>query len=60
MAPLVSEYVHRGLRLSSVLDPAKHIAITGMYFVITGFTTFTFLLVLRALANYVTRAQGHQ
>jgi len=60
MVPLVSEYVHRGLKLSSVLDPAKHIAITGMYFVITGFTTFTFLLVLRALANYVTRAQGQQ
>ncbi len=56
--PLVKEYIESGLRLSSVLDAAKHLAITGMFFIIGGFMTFTFVLVLRALAKYVTRTQA--
>lgn len=60
VGPLVKEYLNSGLTLSVVLDPAKHLAITGLYFVISGFTTFTFLLMLRALASYVTRSQGRR
>jgi len=53
--PLVHEYRDSGLRLSSVLDSAKHLAITGLFCIISAFMTFTFLLVFRALAAYVTR-----
>lgn len=59
-SPLVKEYMEGGLKLSSVLDSAKHSAITGMLLVIGGFMTFTFVLVLRALAKYVSRSQDRR
>jgi glycosyltransferase involved in cell wall biosynthesis len=60
-SPLMSQYVGLGLKLSPGLDePSKHLAITGLLFVISGFMTFTFVLLLRALANHVTRTGSHR
>ncbi|MBZ5576380.1 MAG: glycosyltransferase family 2 protein [Acidobacteriia bacterium] len=58
--PLVQEYLQSSLRLKAVLEPSRHLAITGLFCVISAFMTFTFLLVLRALANYVTRTHQNR
>ncbi|MFO0679968.1 MAG: glycosyltransferase family 2 protein [Polyangiaceae bacterium] len=47
--PLVVEYVRGGFRLA--VDPAwtKHLAVTGLFGMIAGFMTFTFVLLVHGL-----------
>jgi hypothetical protein len=52
-ALLVVSYVHHGLRLEQ--GPVNYIGITGVLFMIAGFTTFTFTLLLHATAAVVWR-----
>lgn len=47
--PLVVEYVKRGLRLPT-LGPSSHMAVTGMFLLLAGFTTFSSTLVLHSAA----------
>ncbi len=48
-APILVEYVAWGLRLHS-LDTASHLAVTGLFFLVAGFLTFSTTLVLHAAA----------
>jgi len=50
--PLVTQYVHFGLRLPAV-SSANHMAVTGLLFVIVGTMNFTFTLALHAAAASV-------
>jgi glycosyltransferase involved in cell wall biosynthesis len=52
-ALLVVSYVHHGLRLEQ--GPVNYIGVTGVLFMIAGFTTFTFTLLLHATAAVVWR-----
>jgi len=48
-ASLVVSYVRHGLRLEAV-SPVNYVGVTGVLFMIAGFTTFTFTLLLHAMA----------
>jgi len=48
-ASLVVSYVQHGLRLEAV-SPVNYVGVTGVLFMIAGFTTFTFTLLLHAMA----------
>jgi glycosyltransferase involved in cell wall biosynthesis len=50
LAPLVVEYVQEGLSLPGELGAVHHLGVLGIMCVIVGFTTFTFTLLLHALA----------
>jgi len=52
---LVIMYFAYGLSLPEDVRPANHLAITGLLFVIAGFMTFAFTLVLHAVAINVDR-----
>jgi glycosyltransferase involved in cell wall biosynthesis len=54
-APLVLQYLRSGLRLSSEVLPANHLAVTGLLCVIGGAMNFTFTLALHAAAAHVRR-----
>jgi glycosyltransferase involved in cell wall biosynthesis len=47
--PLVADYIHSGLRLPS-LSTTHHLAVTGLFFLIASFLTFSSTLVLNASA----------
>jgi glycosyltransferase involved in cell wall biosynthesis len=53
--PLIHLYITSGLRLPPQMEPAYHMAVTGLLFVIAGFMTFTFTLAFHAAAIYVRR-----
>jgi hypothetical protein len=53
--PLIRVYLRSGLRLSSDVLPANHMAVAGLLFVIAGFMNFTFTLALHAAAANVRR-----
>jgi glycosyltransferase involved in cell wall biosynthesis len=48
--PLVVEYIRSGLTLSTELGAINHLAVLGIMFMILAFTTFTFALLLHAVA----------
>jgi hypothetical protein len=48
--PLVVEYIRSGLTLSTELGAINHLAVLGIMFMILAFTTFTFTLLLHAVA----------
>jgi glycosyltransferase involved in cell wall biosynthesis len=50
LAPLVVEYVQEGLALPGELGAVNHLAVLGIMLIILSFTTFTFTLLLHALA----------
>lgn len=52
-ASMIASYVHHGLRLQE--GPVSYIGVTGVLFMIAGFTTFTFTLLLHATAAVVWR-----
>jgi hypothetical protein len=56
-ALLVVSYVQHGLRLPTE-SAANYAAVTGVLFMIAGFTTFTFTLLLHATAAVVWRKPG--
>jgi hypothetical protein len=49
----VAYYVHNGLRVTD--EGASHIAVAGLFLMIAGFVTFTFVLLLHATAVAVWR-----
>jgi glycosyltransferase involved in cell wall biosynthesis len=49
--PLVRDYVHLGFRLASVSQPPYHLAIGGLWLMMTSFLTFTMTLLLHALVK---------
>jgi glycosyltransferase involved in cell wall biosynthesis len=51
LAPLVVEYVQEGLSLPGELGAVNHLAVLGIMLIILSFTTFTFTLLLQALAQ---------
>ena len=51
VVPLVVEYVREGLALPSELGAVNHLAVLGIMLVILSFATFTFTLLLHALAQ---------
>ncbi len=53
-ATMVVSYLHHGLRLQPG-SPVNHMGVTGVLFMIAGFTTFTFTLLLHATAAVVWR-----
>jgi glycosyltransferase involved in cell wall biosynthesis len=53
--PLVDLYFRSGLALPPDPRPANHLAITGLLFMIAGFMTFCFTLLLHAVALNVNR-----
>ena len=54
-APLVSRYLHSGLRLTGEIAPASHMAVAGLLLVMAGSMNFTFILVLHAAVANVKR-----
>jgi hypothetical protein len=48
--PLLSEYVHSGLRLPVITNHNHHLAVTGLLLIIASFLTFSSTLVLHAAA----------
>jgi glycosyltransferase involved in cell wall biosynthesis len=50
VVPLVVEYLREGLSLPGELGAVHHLAVLGIALVILSFTTFTFTLLLHALA----------
>jgi Glycosyl transferase family 2 len=50
LVPLVAEYFREGLALPDELGAVNHLAVLGIMLIIVGFTTFTFTLLLHALA----------
>jgi glycosyltransferase involved in cell wall biosynthesis len=48
--PLVVDYIGSGLTLSTELSAINHLAVLGIMLMILGFTTFTFTLLLHAVA----------
>jgi glycosyltransferase involved in cell wall biosynthesis len=48
--PLVVDYIRSGLTLSTELTAINHLAVLGIMFMILAFTTFTFTLLLHAVA----------
>jgi hypothetical protein len=51
LVPLVVEYVQEGLALPGELGTVNHLAVFGIMLVIISFSTFTFTLLLHALAQ---------
>jgi glycosyltransferase involved in cell wall biosynthesis len=51
VAPLVVEYVREGLALPNELGAVNHLAVLGIMLMILSFATFTFTLLLNALAQ---------
>jgi hypothetical protein len=49
--PLVREYFRLGLRLASVSQPPYHLAITGLWLMMSSFLVFTMTLLLHALVK---------
>jgi glycosyltransferase involved in cell wall biosynthesis len=47
--PLVIRYWKGGLALPVLLGPVNYLAVAGIFFVISGFMTFTFVLLLNAV-----------
>jgi hypothetical protein len=60
LAPLIVEYVQEGLALPGELGAVNHLAVLGIMLIILSFTTFTFTLLLHALAvvSAERRARG--
>jgi glycosyltransferase involved in cell wall biosynthesis len=56
--PLIRMYLRQGLKLSTPVEPANHMAVTGLLFLIVGFMHFTFTLSLHAAATHLKRAQS--
>jgi glycosyltransferase involved in cell wall biosynthesis len=50
----VAAYLHHGFRLM-LTDPSSYIGVTGLMFMMMGFTTFTFTLLLHSTAVVVWR-----
>ena len=46
--PLLREYFHFGLALPREVSTASHLAISGLFFIISGFMNFSFTLVIHA------------
>ena len=53
--PLVRQYIHSGLRLPFDVEPASHMAVTGLLFVMGGAMNFTFTLALHAAIRMLSR-----
>jgi glycosyltransferase involved in cell wall biosynthesis len=53
--PLAYNYVQAGLSLPREVSATNHLAITGIFFMIAGFTTFSFTLMLHAIALHRER-----
>jgi glycosyltransferase involved in cell wall biosynthesis len=53
--PLVSEYISLGLRLSVAPGRNRHLAVTGLLFMIAGLLTFSSTLVVLSAAMYSRR-----
>lgn len=51
-APLVRDYLAHNYRLLAV-GASSHLAITGLLFIVFSFMTFTFVLMLHAIASHV-------
>jgi glycosyltransferase involved in cell wall biosynthesis len=54
--PLIVEYIQSGLTLSTELGAINHLAVLGIMFMILAFTTFTFTLLLHAVAIHRRQA----
>jgi glycosyltransferase involved in cell wall biosynthesis len=50
IVPLAYDYVQAGLSLPREFSATNHLAITGIFLMIAGFTTFSFTLMLHAIA----------
>ncbi len=57
--PLVSSYVEHGLALPQDWGPASYMAVTGLLFIVAGFLTFVFTLLLHAAAKLANRTYGN-
>ena len=53
--PLVVRYFADGLRLPAELDASNHLAVTGLFFMVAGFTVFIFTLLIHAAAISTNR-----
>jgi len=53
--PLVIAYFEEGLRLPSQLETANYLAVSGLFFLIAGFTLFIFTLLINAAALSTVR-----
>jgi glycosyltransferase involved in cell wall biosynthesis len=58
VVPLVVEYLRHGLSLPGELGAVHHLAVLGITLVIVSFTTFTFTLLLHALAVVGAERRG--
>jgi glycosyltransferase involved in cell wall biosynthesis len=58
VVPLVVEYIREGLSLPDELGAVNHLAVLGIMLVIVSFTTFTFTLLLHALAVVSAERRG--
>jgi glycosyltransferase involved in cell wall biosynthesis len=56
--PLIASYIEHGLALPQDWGPTSYMAITGLLFVIAGFMTFVFTLLLHATARLANRSYG--
>jgi hypothetical protein len=56
--PLVAGYIRHGLALPGDWGPVSHMAVTGLLFVIAGFTSFVFTLLLHAAAKLANQCYG--
>ena len=50
LIPLARRYVSNGYALPDTLEPANHMAVTGLLFIIAGFLTFSSTLAIHAAA----------
>ena len=53
--PLVVRYFSDGLRLPAELAASNHLAVTGLFFMVAGFTVFIFTLLIHAAAISTNR-----
>lgn len=56
--PLVASYIEHGLALPGDWGPISYMAVTGLLFVISGFSTFVFTLLLHAASKLANRCYG--
>ena len=53
--PLVAEYINLGLRLLVATGRNRHLAVTGLLFIIAGLLTFSSTLVVLSVAMHSRR-----
>jgi glycosyltransferase involved in cell wall biosynthesis len=57
--PIVVTYLRHGLALPPEWGPIEYMAVTGLLFIIAGFLTFVFTLLLHAAAKLANRTYGN-